>query len=409
MIEEYDGYQPYQYLESGVDYEEFDLVDELHTGERYEIELADAEEDRVRALSEDEITIAFHEHPFLHTKDPEEIYDYVYEGRMFTSYEGLAQTHLDAVFDGLNHGIEMNVSKNGWKWDDVVYDIGHRQCDIHKSPHAIHGTEVEDIYRARDEGKIAWFAALEAATPIENELDRLDILYGLGLRMIGITYNEANTLGTGSKEDHDCGLTAFGRAAVERMNKLGMAIGMSHESEQTILDVCEVSDAPVSLSHTGARAVWDSNRVQPDTVLEAVADTGGIIAVDAAPNATRSRNYPGQHSIETVMEHFEHIVDLVGIDHVTFATDAFYGDHIELMKMFTEQISMEVFASGDEEGEGLEQVKASLDELGYVEGMENPTEAWINVPRWLVKEGYSDEEIRKVLAENTVRFLEDVF
>ena len=408
MIEGYDGYRAYDWLEAGIDYREFDLVDDLYVGEHYDVELDDAEEARVERLTEDELTIAFHEHPFLHPKDAEEVFDYVYEGRVFTSWEGLARTSLDAVFDGLNHGIEMNVSKTGWKWDDVVYDVGHRQADVHKCPHAIHGTDVADIHRAREEGKIAWFAALEAATPIENELDRLDVLYGLGVRMIGITYNEQNTLGTGSNEADDSGLTTFGKAAVERMNKLGMAIGMSHESEGTILDVCETSRDPVALSHTGARSVWDSSRVQPDDVLEAVAETGGIVAVDAAPNATRSRTYPDRHSIETVMEHFDYIVDLVGIDHVTFATDTLYGDQIELMKAFMRRISMEVFASGDRAGGGLEQVTEMLDEIGYVEGMENPTESWINVPRWLVKHGYTDEEIRKVLSGNALRFLEAV-
>ena len=86
---------------------------------------------------------------------------------------------------------------------------------------------------------------LEGAAPIENELDRLDMLYGFGVRSIGVTYNEANQLGSGLRETTDGGLTVFGRKAVERMNKLGMLIDCSHCGDQTTLDVIEASAAPI--------------------------------------------------------------------------------------------------------------------------------------------------------------------
>src|SRR5215831_17510493 len=86
---------------------------------------------------------------------------------------------------------------------------------------------------------------LEAATPIENEIDRLDVLYCLGLRQIGIAYSDANALGSGLAETSDGGLTALGRRAVTRMNRLGLAIDVSHSSDNTALDVCRHTDRPV--------------------------------------------------------------------------------------------------------------------------------------------------------------------
>src|SRR5205814_10660801 len=115
-----------------------------------------------------------------------------------------------------------------------------------------------------------FIASLEAATAIENEVDRLDILYGPGIRSSGIAYSEANTLGSGLKEKRDGGLTEFGRQAVRRMNKLGMAIDVSHSGDQTSLDTIQASERPIFITHARARAPWNSKRSKPDEELQAM-------------------------------------------------------------------------------------------------------------------------------------------
>ena len=105
----------------------------------------------------------------------------------------------------------------------------------------IRAETIEDIRRAKQNGQIAFIPSLEAATPIENELDRLDILYGLGIRSSGIAYSEANTLGMRTARKNDGGTDRVRSAAVERMNKLGIAIDISHSGDQTSLDTIEVS------------------------------------------------------------------------------------------------------------------------------------------------------------------------
>src|SRR5205085_7164321 len=127
---------------------------------------------------------------------------------------------------------------------------------------------------ARQNGQLAWIPALESSTPIENELDRIEILYGLGIRMMGIAYSESNALGSGLRERRDGGLTVFGRQAVKRMNQIGMAIDLSHAGNQTALDTIEVSTKPVFISHAGARTLWDSSRMKPDDVIRALAARG---------------------------------------------------------------------------------------------------------------------------------------
>jgi membrane dipeptidase len=209
---------------------------------------------------------------------------------------------------------------------------------------------------------------------------------------------------TGVLSGHDAGLTAFGQSAVRRLNELEMAIGLSHESQQTIEDVCAITADPLFLSHTAARGVWNTKRAQPDRIFELIADTGGVIAIEGA-HSTRIEEESG-HSIEGMMRHFEYVVDLVGIDHVTFATDTIYGNHEDMMGVMAEKFSVaEVFSLVEEDTDGFEPDP----EHTHVIDNENPTEAWNNVPRWLIKNGYSDEDIEKVTGGNTLRALERIF
>ena len=219
----------------------------------------------------------------------------------------MAQSGLDAVFDCLMDGTATITSKAGWKWDDIIYDLGMRLSDIAHQDFIVRGETLDDIRRAKENGQIAFIASLEAATAIENEVDRLDILYGLGIRSSGIAYSEANTLGSGLKEARDGGLTEFGRQAVRRMNKLGIAIDISHSGDQTSLDTIEVSDKPIFITHAGARGLWDTKRMKPDVVLKAMAAKGGVIGIEAAPHTTLTKKHP-KHSIESFMEHFEYCV-----------------------------------------------------------------------------------------------------
>jgi membrane dipeptidase len=257
--------------------------------------------------------------------------------------------------------------------------------------------DLAGIEQAHRTGRVGVVFGLEAATPIGNELDRLDVLYGLGVRQIGIAYSEANALGSGLAEETDGGLTAFGRRAVRRMNQLGLAIDVSHSSDRTGLDVCRHSSAPVLITHAGARAVWPTWRMKPDELLRAVAGTGGVIGMSAAPHTTLSVPHPS-HTIESVMDHFAYCAELVGIEHVAFGPDTLYGDHVALHRVFAHLLNQRA-------AEGV----PPFERVEYVDGLENPTENFANICGWLVRHGYSDDEIRAVLGGNVMRALASVW
>ena len=398
----YSGYKSYQYVKTHRDFTEYDLIPGESLFEPYVVPLTPAQESRVADLVERILMISLHEHPHLFPAKADRIRAYDSEGRVHTAYEALADSWWDCVFDNFLDGAACITSKNGWKWDDIIYDMGMRFCDLAHQDFIIKCERVDDIQRAHREGRIALVAAQEGAAMIENELDRIEILYGIGLRVLGITYSESNALGTGLKETRDGGLTSFGRKAVRRMNEVGLAIDCAHASDQTTLDTVAVSQHPIFLTHTGARGLWNIKRLAPDNVIRAVADKGGVIGIEAAPHTTVSPQHR-RHGIESFMDHFEYVKDLVGIDHVAFGPDTLYGDHVGLHKVYAAALSIE---ETQDAGAGDSPEHIPVD---YVRGIENPTEGSKNLPRWLVKEGYSDADIAKVMGENIIRVLKEVW
>jgi membrane dipeptidase len=394
----YTGYRSYQYLRAGTDYEVFRLSAEIGRVSPYQgLTLSNSQADRVTRLLSDSIVISLHEHPTVFPEDMADMLPLIRTGRERTGFQGLARSGMTALFDNFMDGTSCVTSLAGWKWTDVIADLGHRFCDIAHQDFVVLATNVKDILSAHETGQMALVAGLEAATMIENELDRLDILYGFGVRQIGIAYSEANSLGSGLKEDRDGGLTAFGMRAVERMNRLGMAIDISHSGDVTSMDVIRHSSQPVFITHAGARTVWNSRRMKPDDVVRACADRGGVIGIEAAPHTTLSMAHP-RHALDSVMDHFSYLADLVGLDHVAFGPDTSFGDHVALHNFFADSMSLKASA-GDLEFPRVE----------YVDGLENPAECFWNIVGWLVEHDYSDDEIRAVIGQNILRVLEQVW
>ncbi len=161
---------------------------------------------------------------------------------------------MTVVFDNMMDGTACVTGNAPWRWNDIITDLGMRQADLAHQDHVMVVRTVADIDEAHRSGRVGLVFGLEAATPIENEIDRLDVLYGLGLRQIGIAYSDANALGSGLQRAHrrrPDRTSAAGRCG--RMNQLGLAIDLSHSSDQTALDTCEHSEA-AGVHHPRRRA-----------------------------------------------------------------------------------------------------------------------------------------------------------
>ena len=389
------GYTSYSYLPPG-ERPDFDLDPEFDRVPPYQQGLDETQLQRVRQLLADNVVISLHDHPVRFPRDMSQTPEYNRTARQHTAFAGLRRSGMTCVFDNMMDGTACVTGHAPWRWDDIIADLGMRQADLAHQADVTVARTVADILSAKASGKVALVFGLEAATPIENELDRLDILFGLGLRQIGIAYSDSNALGSGLSEPGDGGLTLFGRRALTRMNAVGLAVDISHSSDRTGLDVCEAATAPVLMTHAGARALWDIPRLKGDPVLRAVAATGGVIGMSAAPHTTISLNHR-RHTIDSVMDHFEYIAELVGIEHVAFGPDTLFGDHVALHSTFAHLLS------------GATASAPEHPRVDYVEGLESPVECFPNIAGWLVRHGYSDADIATVLGGNILRVLGQIW
>ena len=193
-------------------------------------------------------------------------------------------------------------------WDSIVAD---NAADLIKV------RTVADIYQARSSGKIGIIYGFQNALAIGDELARVEMFGQLGVRVIQLTYNQANHIGDGSMATENRGLTAFGRQVVECLNDSAIMVDLSHSGERTCLEAAEISRRPVSINHTGCRALTDLPRNKTDEELRLVALRGGFVGIYFMPFL----NISGNARAADVIEHIDHAVNVCGEDHVGIGTD----------------------------------------------------------------------------------------
>lgn len=175
-----------------------------------------------------------------------------------------------------------------------------------------------DLARAKEKGKIGIILGMQDANHLRS-VDDVDSFYRMGQRVMQLTYNSENALGSGCMASLDRGLTQFGQDVVARMNMTGMAIDVSHCGQRTSLDAISMSRKPVLITHSNCRALAPGiARCKSDDVIGAAARTGGVLGITAVRNFVRAK---GPATIEDVLDHFDHAARLVGIEHVGIGSD----------------------------------------------------------------------------------------
>jgi membrane dipeptidase len=178
-----------------------------------------------------------------------------------------------------------------------------------------------DIEKAHKTGQTGLIMGWQNLRPIADKLDRLVMLHRLGLRVAQLTYNRRNFLGDGCLEPEDGGLSGLGRDAVKLMNELGIAIDLSHVGQRTSIEAAQASDRPVLATHANASAVTPALRNKSDDAIKAIAGTGGVIGVSIYGPMCWDQDPARAPSLDDFERHLDHIVDLVGVEHVGLGTD----------------------------------------------------------------------------------------
>lgn len=175
---------------------------------------------------------------------------------------------------------------------------------------------VDDIVAAKAAGQLAVTFDIEGGTAIDDELGLIRLYWDLGVRWMLVAYNRNNRLGGGCY-DEDTGLTAFGRAVQDEMERLGMAVCCSHTGRRTSLEVMERATKPVLLSHSNPSALYPHKRNVPDELIRACARTGGVVGINGIGIFLGDND----NRTETIVRHIRYVADLVGTDHVSLALD----------------------------------------------------------------------------------------
>lgn len=263
---------------------------------------------------------------------------------------------------------------------------------------------VQDIDAARAAGKVGLIMGWQDTKMLGDKVERIEPFHRLGLRVMQLTYNEACPVGDGCTEPRNGGLTPFGHAVVEEVNRLGLAIDLSHCGEQVCLDTARASRQPVLLTHANAKAVTNRVRNKSDTVIRAVGATGGVVGASIHGFMNWDGNPDHPPSLEGFIQHLRHIIDLVGIDHVGFGTDqASLSDASKANAILDMSFTRYAGATADYVrafGNTLE--KRYPDELNSPRLMSRKTDA-------LLRAGFSESEVEKIMGRNWYRVLGEIW
>jgi len=252
---------------------------------------------------------------------------------------------------------------------------------------------VSDIEQAKKDGKTAIIMGTQNAVHLDDNLDNVDKLKELGLRIIQLTYQGPNSFGAGCGADPNEKLTKFGKELVRKMNDAGVLVDLSHSGYRTTLDAIAESRYPCVFSHANARALCDHIRNKSDEQIKALAEKGGVMGVvNYAPFTDIKKNR--RPTTSEFVDVIEYVIDLVGLEHVGIGLDFTptwtETEYKEAQKMFPE-IYLDYRMS--------EIPLKGLEDISKVSG----------ITQGLVQRGHSEQDIKKILGGNFLRVFKQVW
>lgn len=254
----------------------------------------------------------------------------------------------------------------------VKFDAIHRMTDEMYPAEIGLAYTADDVERIHAEGKLVAVIGIENGYVIGKDLSMLEVYRDLGARYITLAHNGNNDIADsaqpssrfGDVAGENGGISEFGEQVIAEMNRLGILVDVSHISKEASLDAMRLSRAPVIASHSGAHAVGKHARNMDDEQLRALKENGGVIQAVALSGFVKPDAV--EADVSDFVDHIDHVVALIGVDHVGISSD--------------------------------------FDGGGGIVGWNDASETF-NVTRELVERGYSEEDIRKLWGGNTLRIL----
>ena len=246
-----------------------------------------------------------------------------------------------------------------------------------------------EIEQARAANKIGLVITMEGVEPLGDDLNLLRAFYELGLRSVGLTHARRNAAGSGgifksSGSPHD-GLTNFGRDVVRECERLGILIDLAHINPKGFEEIVKLTSKPLIVSHSNARKFYDIERNISDEQIKIIGQRGGVVGVNAILVSRDAET----STLDRYLDHIEHVIGLIGIDGV--------GIGFDFCEYLFEQLPEKVRT----------ELAAKLTAPHFISDLTNHSHAR-NLTRKLIKRGFSDEQIEKILQGNWMRVLKQM-
>jgi len=267
-------------------------------------------------------------------------------------------------------------------------------------------TKGEHIRESHETNKYGVIFDFQDTLPFGTDLSKVDFFYNLGLRVVQLTYNLRNLVGDGCTEYHQSGLTYFGRELVSKLNDSNILVDVSHCSEQVGWDTIETSKTPVVITHSASASVFKHDRGKTDKLAKAIADNGGFFGVVIIPGFIQGSNVG---NLDNWAEHIEHLVNVMGIDHVCIGTDKM-GPGPGTESLFEYPSEMPFSKPGEFSWQGWQEkhrVNGPTATDIKLEGYNDFTD-WPNLTIKLAERGFNEDELKKMLGLNYLRVFEEV-
>lgn len=325
---------------------------------------------------------------FLYRKDKESVLnDWLARPGAFkqTDFEFFMNSGVNAINFGMGASSLNDAEELVAKWNSFILDYPQWLGRINSA---------DDFGKTKTQGRYGIVYGLQSSDQFET-VDAVNTCYGCGQRISQLSYNFRSRVADGAFEPHDAGVSEYGQKVIQRMNDVGMAVDLGHASDRTKLDAFEISKAPVILSHGNCRAlVPDTPRATTDEAIRKLAARGGVMGITCIAFMVKGTE---PVTVEDVVNHFDHVRDLVGIEHVGIGSDA----GVESNDLGNPEILKQMLATADPRYHvhGTHEIVAGL------EGEKRVYE----LTAAFVRRGYTDEHIRLVLGQNWQRVLGEIW
>lgn len=252
-------------------------------------------------------------------------------------------------------------------------------------------TTTNEIRKAKQDGKLAIVLHFQGTSPIEYDANLVELFWRLGVRVVQLAYNQRNPICDGCIEPANAGLSSLGHSVVAELNRLGIAIDLSHTGIQASFDAIAASSSPCVVSHANARAVHNSRRNLPDDLIRAVANSGGVIGLNGFPGFVSSKDAP---TLDDFIDHLVHFDSIAGSGHVGLGIDYYQGS----TALYKKNVAIGKWDPNT----------YPKPPYHFPAGVEDPSTLNRLTDR-LVERGYTDDEVRGVLGENWMHVLDRIW